>query len=133
MSEPLRSVPPEDTGDEVRLTARSRAEVLAQVAREVAAPCPELDAAAIQAALQAREEELSTNVGGGLALPHAVLPELETPRTLRVTFERPIPWGEDGAAVDHCVVILVPPGRESTHLQLVARAISGHDAAATGD
>lgn len=111
---------------DIRLTARSRAEVLAAVAREIAAPCPELDAAVIQAALQAREEARSTDLGDGLAIPHAVLSELDVPRTLHVSFARPVPWGEDGGDVDRCVVILVPPGRESAHLELVAQAVRSH-------
>ncbi len=126
MTEPLRS-PSSATGsglrEDLRLTARSRADVLAQVAREVAAPCPELNAAVIEAALQAREEAHSTNVGEGLAVPHAVLAELKAPRMLHVSFERPVPWGDEADEVERCVVILVPPGRETTHLNLVAQAV----------
>ena len=126
MTEPLRCAhggSAQGLQAELRLTANSRADVLAQVAREVAAPCPELDAGAIQAALQAREEAHSTHVGAGLALPHAVLAELDAPRMLHVSFESPVPWGEEGAEVERCVVILVPPGRETTHLKLVAQAL----------
>ena len=126
MSEPPRSTQPLDGEQEVRLTARSRAEVLAQVAREVAAPCPDLDAVAIEAALQAREELQSTAVGEGLALPHAVLNELDSPRVLKVSFDQPVPWDEDGGEVERCVVILVPPGKESAHLELVSQAVRGH-------
>lgn len=129
MSESLSPAPAMDCVEQVRLTARSRAEVLAQVAREVAAPCKELDAAAIEAALQAREEIRSTNIGDGLAVPHAVLAELETPRVLQVSFDRPVHWGEEGEDVERCVVILVPPGRQSSHLELVAQAIQSHKAA----
>ena len=116
----------------LRLTASSRAEVLAQVAREVAAPCPELDAAAIEAALVAREEARSTAVGDGFALPHAVLPTLEHPTSLRVSFERPVIWDDTGGQVDHCVVILVPPGREGVHLKLVAEAVAQHQGDSQG-
>ena len=112
-------------GEDVRLTARSRADVLAQVAKEVAAPCPELDAAAIEAALQAREEDASTELGHGFAMPHAVLNGLDEPRLLNVVFEQPVQWGADGGAVNRCVVILVPPGRQRTHLKLVAQAVRG--------
>ena len=104
------------------LSARSRADVLAQVAQEIAAPCPELDAAVIQAALHAREAAASTHVGDGLALPHAVMSDLASPRVLRVDFDLPVPWGEEGGEVDRCVVILVPPGGEKTHLSLIADA-----------
>ena len=107
------------------VTARSRAEVLAHVARELAKPCPELDAAVVQAALRAREEAMSTDIGGGLAIPHAVLSELDTPRTLKVSFKHPVRWGDDGAEVDRCVVILVPPGHEDRHIELVAQAVKG--------
>ena len=117
------SCPESQVGEDLRLTARSRAEVLAQVAREVAAPCPELDAVAIEAALQAREEEASTELGGGFAMPHAVLAGLSEPRMLNVAFEEPVQWGVEGGVVSRCVVILVPPGRERSHLKLVAQAI----------
>ena len=126
MLEPIVSPPQPPVENELCLTARSRAEVLAQVAREVAAPCPELDAAVIQAALQAREDAQSTEIGEGLAVPHAVLADLDQPRTLSVTFEHPVPWGEGGGEVERCVVILVPPGRERAHLGLVAQAVRTH-------
>jgi PTS system nitrogen regulatory IIA component len=123
MLETPLSCPEPQMGEDVRLTARSRAEVLAQVAIEVAAPCPELDAAVIEAALQAREEEASTELGCGMAMPHAVLAGLSEPRMLNVAFEQPVQWGE----VRRCVVILVPPGRERAHLELVAQAVRAHE------
>lgn len=111
---------------DLHLTAASRAEVLAQVAQEVATPCPELDAAAIQAALQAREDESSTELGEGFALPHAVLSGLQEPRMVSVAFKEPVKWGERGGEVERCVVILVPPGRERAHLTLASQAIRTH-------
>jgi fructose PTS system EIIA component len=123
MLESLLSCPEPQVGEDVRLSARSRADVLAQVAREVAAPCPDLDAAAIEAALQAREEEASTELGEGFAMPHAVLAGLTEPRVLNVAFDEPVQWGAEGGVVNRCVVILVPPGRERTHLKLVAQAV----------
>ena len=108
------------------MRADSRAEVLAQVAQKVASPCSELDAEMVEAALQAREEEASTELGEGLALPHAVLAGLQEPITLNVAFDEPVRWGEEGGEVERCVVILVPPGRSRTHLALTSHAIRTH-------
>jgi PTS system nitrogen regulatory IIA component len=47
------------------------------LAAEVAARLPDVDAEALGAQLLEREEQQSTGVGGGLALPHAMLPGLE--------------------------------------------------------
>ena len=58
-------------------------------------------------------------------LSAAVLNELETPRTLKVSFSHPVPWGDDGAEVDRCVVILVPPGHEDRHIELLAQVVKG--------
>ncbi len=113
-------------GGELHVHAQTRAEVLAQVAVEVAHPRPELDPEVVAAALQAREEECSTELGQGLALPHAVLAGLQEPITLNVALNAPVRWGKSGAEVERCVVILVPPGRERTHLELSANAIRAH-------
>lgn len=83
------------------------------IAREMLAPC--------QKALQAREEKMTTAMGGGFAIPHATIPKLKQLATL---FAR-CPAGVDCQAMDGKPVklfflILVPADQAQVHLQTLA-------------
>jgi len=72
-------------------------------------------------ALQAREEKMTTAMGGGFAIPHATLPKLKQLATL---FAR-CPTGIDCQAIDGKPVklfflILVPADQAQVHLQTLA-------------
>lgn len=72
-------------------------------------------------ALQAREEKMTTAMGGGFAIPHATIPKLSKLVTL---FAR-CPAGVDCEAMDHKPVklfflILVPADQAQVHLQTLA-------------
>lgn len=72
-------------------------------------------------ALQAREEKMTTAMGGGFAIPHATVPKLEKLVTL---FAR-CPTGIDCEAMDGKPVklfflILVPSDQSQAHLQTLA-------------
>jgi len=74
-----------------------------------------------QAALQAREEKMTTAMGGGFAIPHATIPKLKQLTTL---FAR-CPAGVDCQAMDGKLVklfflILVPADQAQVHLQTLA-------------
>ncbi len=111
-----------DLFEPVRLRADSRDEVLAWAARRCAGPCPEIDERAVLAALHAREQGEGTNLGEGVAVPHAMVAGLDHPVALDVTFEHPVSWGEGDHEVTQAFVILVPPGDHQAHLRLVAEA-----------
>lgn len=72
--------------------------------------------------LSAREEAHTTALGDGVALPHAVLPELEDRLILLASAAVPLPYGpETEDPVDIFFVLLSPPGREGEHIKLLAR------------
>ena len=80
----------------------------------------ELLSSALQA-LQAREDKMTTAMGGGFAIPHATIPKLPNLVTL---FAR-CPAGIDCAAMDGKPVklfflILVPGDQAQVHLQTLA-------------
>jgi len=74
-----------------------------------------------------REELGSTGVGGGLAIPHARLPDLRRPYGMLAKLKPPIEFDAiDGQAVDIVFVLLLPANSESGNLgalALVARAL----------
>jgi len=74
-----------------------------------------------QKALQAREDKMTTAMGGGFAIPHATIPKLDKLVTL---FARS-PDGVDCKSMDAKLVklfflILVPAEHAQTHLQTLA-------------
>ena len=74
-----------------------------------------------------REELGSTGVGGGLAIPHARLPDLRQPYGMLAKLKPPIKFDAiDGQAVDIVLVVRLPANSESGNLgalALVARAL----------
>src|SRR3979490_842391 len=74
-----------------------------------------------------REELGSTGVGGGLAIPHARLPDLQRPYGLLAKLKQPMEFDAiDGQAVDVVFVLLLPAGVENAQLSalaLVARTL----------
>src|ERR1035437_5945897 len=74
-----------------------------------------------------REELGSTGVGGGVAIPHARLPDLQRPFGLMAKLKEPIEFEAiDGQAVDIVFVLLLPANAENGQLgalALVARTL----------
>src|SRR6202035_190365 len=69
-----------------------------------------------------REELGSTGIGGGVAIPHARLPDLQRPYGLLAKLKQGIEFDAiDGHAVDIVFVLLLPAGAEN--LQLAALAL----------
>src|SRR5713101_1679341 len=74
-----------------------------------------------------REELGSTGIGGGIAIPHARLPDLRRPYGLLAKLKQPIEFDAiDGQAVDIVFTLLLPAAAESGNLgalALVARTL----------
>lgn len=71
--------------------------------------------------LQAREDKMTTAMGGGFALPHATIPKLPKLCTLLARSLKGIPCDAvDGKLVNIFFLILVPPDQNQTHLQTLA-------------
>jgi PTS system nitrogen regulatory IIA component len=84
--------------------------------------CPELDRQVLLERLLAREEEVTTGIGHGVAIPHATMEGL--PETC--CFIAQTPDGLDFLSLDASPVhitflLLSPPGATGRHIRLLAR------------
>ena len=74
-----------------------------------------------------REELGSTGIGGGIAIPHARLPDLQRPYGLLAKLKQPIEFDAiDGQPVDIVFTLLLPAAAENGQLEplaLVARKL----------
>jgi nitrogen PTS system EIIA component len=74
-----------------------------------------------------REDLGSTGIGGGVAIPHARLPELDRPFGLLAKLNQPVEFDAiDGQAVDLVFLLLLPAAAENGQLgalALVARTL----------
>ena len=104
----------------VDLRAPDKARFLQDLAERAAASL-ELDADRIAKAILAREELGSTGMGGGVAIPHARLPDLKMPFGILACTKRPIAFDAiDGAPVDVIFFLLLPADPAPEHLHALA-------------
>ena len=71
-------------------------------------------------ALVEREEQGNTIIGDGLAIPHAMVPALESTSLGVVTLAQPLDY-RDKSDVDVVIFMLGPPGDRQSYLKLLAR------------
>jgi PTS system nitrogen regulatory IIA component len=104
-----------------RTTVTSKRQALS-VAAEVAARLYGLKPGEVLDALLAREEEGSTGVGGGVAVPHARLAGLDKVRGIFIRLETPVDFqAVDDQPVDLLFALLAPKGARTEHLRALAR------------
>jgi len=104
-----------------RVTASSKRQALS-VAAEAAARLYHLKAGEVLDALLSREEEGSTGLGGGVAIPHARIKGLERVRGVFLRLETPIAFESvDDQPVDLMFVLLAPAEARTEHLRALAR------------
>jgi nitrogen PTS system EIIA component len=71
-----------------------------------------------------REEFGSTGIGGGVAIPHARLRDLERPYGLLAKLKQPVEFDAiDGQGVDIVFILLLPGGAENEQLGALARVV----------
>jgi PTS system nitrogen regulatory IIA component len=75
----------------------------------------------IEASLLERERHCSTVLGGGLAVPHAQIPDLEAPVIGVALVGGPPVLAPGSDPVRVFFVVLTPPGLERVHLQILSR------------
>ena len=103
-----------------RVTAGSKRQALS-VASEVAARLYHLKAGEVLDALLSREEEGSTGLGAGIAVPHARLKGLERMRGIFIRMETPVSFESvDDQPVDLMFVLLAPAEARTEHLRSLA-------------
>jgi nitrogen PTS system EIIA component len=94
--------------------------LLEELARR-AAPVVNLQPALILAELQKREQLGSTGMGGGVAIPHARIHQLQRPFGMLVRLKKPIEFDAvDGKPVDTVALLLLPEAREGDRLGALA-------------
>lgn len=114
-----------------RLEATDRDGVVAEISRKAAA-AGIADEGTVRERLLERERLHPTVMGSGLAIPHAVIPELTKPVLgVALTGGRDVSFGpgeQDGVRV--FFVVLCPEGHEGEHVRILARIcrLLRHDA-----
>lgn len=89
---------------------------------ELAAAAYGLDAGAVSERLTERERLGSTGFGGGIAIPHAKLEELDKVRGMVILLDTPIAFDAvDDAPVDVIFALLSPVDSGAEHLKTLAR------------
>jgi len=106
----------------IKVPAADRDGLLNFLAREIASTRLVPDEGNFLDLLLRREEEMSTGVGRGLAVPHADPPEMRSTFLAAATLARPIDYHSfDHAPVDVIFVIFGRPDNTTLHLRLLAR------------
>ena len=78
--------------------------------------------AALRAGILAREEQGSTAIGGGIAVPHVKSAAVDAPALAALTVPGGVGWGApDGAPTDLIFLIAAPADGGETHLELLAQ------------
>lgn len=82
---------------------------------------PDIDQAVILNSLMCREKMGSTGIGGGIALPHGRIKDLQNVVAFLMTSKSPIQYEAiDNAPVDIFFAILVPEDKASEHLSTLS-------------
>ena len=106
----------------IKVPASDRNGLLAFLAREVASSQWVPDEQDFLRLLLCREEEMSTGVGRGLAVPHADPPQMRSTLLAAATLARPIDYQSfDRVPVDVIFMIFGRPDNTTLHLRLLAR------------
>jgi len=104
------------------LTATSKKHALELIAQHLADNAGLCEKAILNALIE-RERLGSTAIGGGLALPHALVDSAETTTMLLATFDKPIEFdAEDGQAVDVFAAVLGTCSDQAGYKSVVSSA-----------
>jgi PTS system fructose-specific IIC component len=102
----------------------AKKEAIDQLVDAVATTGAVTDTEALRMALHAREGQVSTGIGGGVAIPHVRIEAVKTP-VLAVGLSRSgIDFGSsDGAPVQVVVLFAMPPDTNKLYLGLLAQVM----------
>ena len=104
----------------VDLAAGNKRQLLNQLA-QIAAARLSLDPSAIADAIGERERLGSTGFGGGVAIPHGKLAQIDRVYALVARLASPVDYKAiDGQAVDLVFLLLSPPDAGAEHLKALA-------------
>ena len=106
----------------VGVEATSKADAIGRLVALVASAPAVADPARLAADVAAREAQMTTGVGEGLALPHARSPAVTGTVAALATLEAPVDWDAlDGAPVDLVLLLAGPEADRAAHVRLLAR------------
>ena len=104
------------------LSAKTKAEVLGELAAKVVAHHPELEFDDVLKILLEREMLGSTGIGDGIAIPHGKFNKLEQPLVVFGRSETGVDFNAlDGRKVFLFFLLLAPDGADGLHLKMLAR------------
>ena len=109
-------------GIKVGATAKSQDDAIDQLIALQDASGNIGDTVAYKKAILAREEEFSTAVGDGIAIPHAKTSAVKRPGLAAMTVPGGVEWSApDDAPADLMFMIAAPEGQNNTHLEMLAQ------------
>lgn len=104
------------------VTAPDKHSVLRTLSGRIANQCPGVDADLLLDLLEQRESLQSTGIGGGLALPHAMVPGTRSSALFVARVAPPVDYEAlDGDPVDFLFLLLSPADGLREHVRLLAR------------
>ena len=106
----------------LELKARSRDAALAELAQRITAAWPDADPDRIAEQLRRRERQMSTAVGHGIAIPHAITAEVEEPVILLGRSRRGVSFASTlfHRPVRLLFVILAPEAERGQYLEILS-------------
>ncbi len=106
---------------ELRADCRSKAEVLQDIAIKLQLAGRVDNRARLEQALWKREDDVATDIGFGLAIPHCQSEAVRTPSIVVLRLAQPVDWqSKEGLPVDLIVSLAIPAGdRVSQQLSLL--------------
>lgn len=103
-------------------TPRQALEALAHVAREARSFGAPLDASALSDRLWEREQQATSGIGEGVAIPHVRLPTLKEPYLVFARLAQDVDFDAvDGMPVNIMILLLSPEKDGPLHLQRLSR------------
>jgi PTS system fructose-specific IIA component len=104
-------------------TAASQAEVFDLIAAKAVALGITSDGAAVVAGLTQREQQGTTGLMDGIAIPHAKAEAIDSPALVIVRLRSAIDWESlDGKPITMAISLLIPSGEAgTTHLKLLSQ------------
>ena len=107
---------------QARLEMKDKQALFAHLASHFAKATGVATVSAFAEAFWQREEMQNTAMGDGVAMPHAVIPELEQTYLGVFTLRHPVDFDSPGRQlVDICIATVGPPGQRNTHLRILGR------------
>lgn len=103
--------------------SQSKAEVIQELAVMLELEGRVSNRASLEQALWKREDDVATEIGFGLAIPHCQSASVRTPTIALIKLKHPVDWqSKEGQPVDLIVGLAIPPGEKvRPKLQLLPR------------